>query len=110
MATLTVTYDDRRARAMLRSVGTAALRLQPTLEIQADKAARSITGIPRDSGKLAEAIREGGEATDSGFEVDYYERAFYGRFILKDRPPTIPRSIGSDTAVAIKRRLMGVSW
>jgi len=100
---LTVTGTDRTA-ARLQAIGRRAEHQQPVMRQQAQDAARRVSGVPVDTGRLARSI-EVLEATDQGFKigtrVEYARFVFEGTQFVDARPPNVPRDIGPRTARAM---------
>lgn len=102
-ATVDVTGASEVAR-YLAEVGDNAEHQKETLEPIARNAARSVTGVPVDTGKLAGSM-EVLEVTDSGFavgsRVPYARYVFHGTRYMDARPPRLPDHIATDAAAAI---------
>ncbi len=94
--TVTVTGDTRAIR-MLLAKGRASGRLKPAMEAVADYAERQITGVPVDTGRLAESTRGGDDqlrkVDDASFslgsQVPYARFVFGGTKHMRARPPRV---------------------
>jgi len=105
---VTVTGDEQTSR-LLRQKGITALHLEPVMDEQGKRAVRQVSGIPKDTGRLAASI-EVLDTSDHGFDVG--SRVPYARFVfggtkyMDARPPRVNTdAIARNTADAINREL-----
>lgn len=101
MTTLATAIGDETAARHLERIGAAAHTQTRTMEDAARRTARSVRGVPVDTGRLARSI-EPLSASPYGFEVGskvpYARYVFHGTRNMAARPPRVPESVGSRTA------------
>jgi len=112
MHTIT-TEGVQGAQARLTRTAERASHQRATLETEAKRVQRQITGIPRASGRLEKGVKGGSESvitvTDSsyaiGTKVPYARFVFRGTSTMPARPPRIPPNTGQRAAQAVNADL-----
>lgn len=99
---------DREAAARLVAMGRRAEALEPVMDQEAERTARSVTGVPVDTGRLAASIEVLG-ANDRGYAVGsrlpYARYVFRGTRYVDAHPARVPTDTGRRGAAAIARYL-----
>ena len=91
------TTGDRETAARLRARGARAQRLEPAMRDIARYAEQHVTGVPVDTGRLADSITSGSEqtvtTTDDSFtlatSVPYARYVFHGTRHMDAQPPRV---------------------
>lgn len=100
-----VTATERK----LSAVGRAAFQQEPVMVDAARRTARGVSGVPRDTGRLASSIDVLSTSPfgfDVGSDVPYARYVFRGTRYMAARPPRVPSSIAADTADQIGSRIV----
>ena len=99
----------REAQARLLGAGHRAGHQSAQMARMAAQTARQISGVPRDTGRLAGSI-EPLEVTDQSFtvgsRVEYAWFVFHGTRYMAAQPPRVPPGIAQRTAEAIGQDLV----
>jgi len=101
MAALATAIGDEAAARRLERLGTAAHTQAPTMDDAARQAARSVRGVPIDTGRLErsiEALSSNAYGFEVGSKVPYARYVFHGTRHMAARPPKVPDNIGQRTA------------
>lgn len=113
MASSITIQGDRALEHRLAATGSRAHHQEPVLRAQGHAAARAVTGVPVDTGRLAAGVRSAQVKVGPwGFvlltDVPYARYVFRGTPTMEARPPVVPASVGANTAKAISSDLAHV--